>query len=106
MRPPEQIEGFVEARHILVTMDEQRLERRAYVGSTADANPLERGHRVENTPGVHIETRLAQDAREQQEVGDEGALNHETSGPVPAVRVSARPSSISSRSPLTARMSS
>ena len=74
----------------------------ADVVSTSDANPIERGHGVENTPGMHVEARLAQDTCEQQEIGDEGALGHERSGAAAGVRVSARPRSICSRSPLTA----
>ena len=103
---PEQVEGFIEPREIVVAMDQQRLERGADVRSAPDAYPVERGRAVEHAPGVHVETRLTQDSGEEQEIGDQRALGHERSGLAALARVSARPRSICSRSPLTARMSS
>jgi hypothetical protein len=83
-------------------VDEQRFERGADVAPTSDAHPLQRGGRSDDPPRVHLETGAPQDVGEEQQIRDERAFGHGRLGVVSLARVSARPSNICRRSPLTA----
>ena len=98
MRPEEQVECAIEARRLVVPVDEQASQRRRDIGAAADVDPFERADRVQQAAVMHLEPRRAQHASEQQDV--EGQV-HE-----PAPRASARLSIACRRSPRTAWMSS
>lgn len=71
MSAEEQIEGLVEQRQVFVPVDEQRAQRGAQVGTASDANPFDGLNRVHHSLAMGVHTGGAQQASEEQEVGNE-----------------------------------
>src|ERR1041385_2137169 len=68
MRAEEQIEGLVEDRQVLVPVHEQRAERRAHVGTAANADPLDRLDGIDHPLTVDVHAGRAQHAAEEEQV--------------------------------------
>jgi hypothetical protein len=74
---PEQIERPIEPPEIVMSMDEERLERGTDVSAVPDANPVERAGRIDDAAGVHVEAGPSQGVGEHQEVGGQRAFAHD-----------------------------
>ena len=70
-RPPELIEGGIEARYVFVTMDQQRPHRGADVAAPADADRFHRGHDVGHPAGVDADACVTKERRKSQHVVEE-----------------------------------
>jgi hypothetical protein len=67
----ERIERLVEDRQVVAPMHEQRPQHGADIGAATQPDPLERANGVEQARMMHVETRRAKDAAEEQYVGQE-----------------------------------
>ena len=97
MDPPERVEGPVEHREIVTTVDEQGAARVVHVLAHAEVHVWQRGGDIEQAPDVHLEAEDPQQAAEHEQVVEQGghALAH-------TQRAAARPIRATSVSPWTA----